>query len=70
MTFTRSLPGAIRTPSGEQLKPIDLVDVDLCWAFDLAGPGLPSTCNPVVPGWGVCFCLRRVGPRHENIIAP
>lgn len=37
-SFTRSLPGAINNPSGEPLTPNDVVDFDLCWAFDLVDP--------------------------------
>jgi catechol 2,3-dioxygenase-like lactoylglutathione lyase family enzyme len=37
--FTRSLPDdRISAPSGEPLQPADVVDFDLCWAFDLADP--------------------------------
>lgn len=36
--FTRSLPGEIRSPAGEPLVPNDVIDFDLCWAFDLADP--------------------------------
>ena len=38
MTFTRSLPGEIDSPRGEPLTPDDLIDFDMCWAFDLADP--------------------------------
>lgn len=38
MAFTRALPGAFRSPSGEPLTPDHLVDFDMCWAFDLADP--------------------------------
>ncbi len=37
-SFTRSLPGEIRSPSGAPLVPNDLVDFDMCWAFDLCDP--------------------------------
>lgn len=36
--FTRSLPGEIRSPASEPLVPNDVIDFDLCWAFDLADP--------------------------------
>ncbi|MEZ5382370.1 MAG: VOC family protein [Microthrixaceae bacterium] len=38
MSFARSLPCGIDSPRGEPLAPTDLVDFDLCWAFDLADP--------------------------------
>jgi catechol 2,3-dioxygenase-like lactoylglutathione lyase family enzyme len=38
MTFARSLPNGIDNPLGEQLVPADLVDFDMCWAFNLADP--------------------------------
>ena len=38
MSFARSLPGDIDSPRGERLKVADLVDFDLCWAFDLVDP--------------------------------
>ncbi len=37
-SFARSLPGAIQSPLGRPLVPTDLVDFDLCWAFDLVDP--------------------------------
>lgn len=36
--FARSLPGEISNPAGQPLAPSDLVDFDLCWAFDLSDP--------------------------------
>ena len=36
--FTRSLPGEIIGPTGNPLVANDLIDFDLCWAFDLADP--------------------------------
>lgn len=36
--FTRSLPGEITNPSGRALVPNDIVDFDMCWAFDLTDP--------------------------------
>ena len=36
--FARSLPGDIDHPSGHRLVADDVVDFDLCWAFDLADP--------------------------------
>jgi catechol 2,3-dioxygenase-like lactoylglutathione lyase family enzyme len=38
MSFTRSLPGEIMNPLGQPLAPNDIVDFDLCWAFDLVDP--------------------------------
>ena len=36
--FARSLPNGIDGPSGGPLLPNDVVDFDLCWAYDLADP--------------------------------
>jgi len=36
--FARSLPNGIDSPQGGGLKVTDLVDFDLCWAFDLVDP--------------------------------
>jgi catechol 2,3-dioxygenase-like lactoylglutathione lyase family enzyme len=38
MSFARSLPGEINNPSGERLQLAELLDFDMCWAFDLADP--------------------------------
>lgn len=38
ISFTRSLPGEISGPSGRPLVPDDVIDLDMCWAFDLADP--------------------------------
>ena len=38
ITFTRSLPGEINSPLGRPLVPNDVIDFDMCWAFDLADP--------------------------------
>ena len=38
VAFARSLPGEIHHPSGRPLRPDDLIDFDMCWAFDLADP--------------------------------
>jgi catechol 2,3-dioxygenase-like lactoylglutathione lyase family enzyme len=38
MSFARSLPNGIDNPRGERLKTTDLVDFDMCWAFDLVDP--------------------------------
>jgi catechol 2,3-dioxygenase-like lactoylglutathione lyase family enzyme len=38
MAFARSLPCGIDNPSGEPLAVTDLIDFDLCWAFDFADP--------------------------------
>jgi catechol 2,3-dioxygenase-like lactoylglutathione lyase family enzyme len=37
-TFARSLPSEIRDVSGRPLAPSDVIDFDLCWAFDFADP--------------------------------
>ena len=38
MAFARSLPGEIRNPRGESLSANDVIDFDLCWAFNLVDP--------------------------------
>jgi catechol 2,3-dioxygenase-like lactoylglutathione lyase family enzyme len=38
VAFARSLPGAIPRPDGATLTIGDLVDFDLCFAFDIADP--------------------------------
>lgn len=38
IAFARSLPGEIQGPAGGPLAITDLVDFDLCWAFDLLDP--------------------------------
>ena len=38
MLFARSLPGELRNSRGELLEVDDMVDLDLCWAFDIADP--------------------------------
>jgi catechol 2,3-dioxygenase-like lactoylglutathione lyase family enzyme len=38
ISFARSLPCGIDNPAGEPLTASDLIDFDLCWAFDLADP--------------------------------
>lgn len=38
MAFARSLPCGIDTPNGEPLMPEDLIDFDLCWAFEFVDP--------------------------------
>jgi len=38
IAFTRSLPGDIRAPLGQPLEPNDVIDFDMCWAFDFADP--------------------------------
>jgi catechol 2,3-dioxygenase-like lactoylglutathione lyase family enzyme len=38
VAFARSLPCGIDNPGGEPLLATDLVDFDLCWAYDLADP--------------------------------
>ncbi|MDH3705690.1 MAG: VOC family protein [Acidimicrobiia bacterium] len=37
-SFARSLPGEIVEPSGRPLVPDDVIDFDLCWAYNLADP--------------------------------
>jgi catechol 2,3-dioxygenase-like lactoylglutathione lyase family enzyme len=58
MAFARSLPCEINNPRGDALVADDLVDYDMCWAFDLADP------------WGNiyelnCYEYQRV--RHELV---
>jgi catechol 2,3-dioxygenase-like lactoylglutathione lyase family enzyme len=36
--FARSLPNGINTPSGEPLGINDVVDFDLCWAYNFTDP--------------------------------
>lgn len=36
--FARSLPGEIASPAGPPLTADDVVDFDLCWAYDLVDP--------------------------------
>lgn len=43
--FARSLPNGIKSPAGQPLQINDIVDFDMCWAYDLADP------------WGNCFEL-------------
>ena len=38
ISFAHSLPGEIKSPAGQPLLPHDIIDFDLCWAFDLADP--------------------------------
>ena len=38
MSFARALPCGIDSPRGEPLLLTDLVDFDMCWAFDLVDP--------------------------------
>lgn len=38
MAFARSLPGALDGPSGRPLEVGDIVDLDMCWAYNLADP--------------------------------
>ena len=38
LAFARSLPGEIQGPKGTALLPSDLIDFDMCWAFELADP--------------------------------
>ena len=36
--FVRSLPNGIDSPAGRPLMPNDVVDFDLCWAYDFVDP--------------------------------
>ena len=38
ITFARSLPGEFNNPDGRRLVAGDVVDFDICWAFNLADP--------------------------------
>lgn len=38
MNFARSLPNGINSPSGQPLQIDDVVDLDLCWAYNFADP--------------------------------
>lgn len=38
MSFARSLPNGIESRDGAPLALTDLIDFDLCWAFDLVDP--------------------------------
>lgn len=38
VSFARLLPGDILHPSGRSLSVADVIDFDLCWAYDLADP--------------------------------
>ena len=38
ITFARSLPGEITNPDGQPLTADQIVDFDLCWAYNLADP--------------------------------
>ena len=38
IAFARSLPNGIDNPLGEQLLLTDLVDFDMCWAFNFIDP--------------------------------
>jgi len=38
MSFARALPSGINNPNGVPLLVNELVDFDLCWAFDLVDP--------------------------------
>jgi len=38
MAFARSLSGEIANPSGRPLEVRDVVDFDMCWAFNLSDP--------------------------------
>lgn len=38
MAFARSLPGALNGRDGEPLRMAQIVDFDLCWAYDFGDP--------------------------------
>lgn len=38
IAFARSLPGEITGPSGRPVESSDIVDFDMCWAFNIADP--------------------------------
>jgi hypothetical protein len=38
ISFAHSLPCGIDNPGGEPLVLTDLIDFDMCWAFDLVDP--------------------------------
>ena len=38
ISFALSLPGEIKNPTGRPLRPNDIIDFDMCWAFDLTDP--------------------------------
>jgi|GEM_PF-854648 len=38
VAFARTLPCGIRSPAGELLRIDDIVDFDLCWAYNLSDP--------------------------------
>lgn len=38
IAFARSLPGELQSPSGQPLQIDDIVDFDMCWAYNLADP--------------------------------
>jgi catechol 2,3-dioxygenase-like lactoylglutathione lyase family enzyme len=38
ISFARSLAGEFNSPSGQPLVPNDIVDFDMCWAFNLVDP--------------------------------
>jgi len=40
MSFARSLPNGIASPSGQPLQMNDIVDLDMCWAYNFPIPGV------------------------------
>ena len=38
ITFALALPGEINSPSGRPVEADDIVDFDMCWAYELADP--------------------------------
>jgi catechol 2,3-dioxygenase-like lactoylglutathione lyase family enzyme len=38
ISFAHSLPVEIKNPLGQPLLPNDIIDFDMCWAFELADP--------------------------------
>ena len=60
IAFARSLPGEINGPTGTPLSATDLIDFDLCWAYNLADPwGNQYELN--------CYDYARI--EHELVIA-
>lgn len=45
IAFVRSLPGGINSPSDQPLQIGDIVDFDMCWAYNLADPWAINTSS-------------------------
>jgi len=43
ISFARALPSGIDNPGGDRLMVADLLEFDMCWAFDLVDRGETST---------------------------